>query len=87
MQRRRCPRPPEPPERPFGGLRGVRRLARGRERPAASASGPESCPSGARRAGRGRAVTHGHADAEGGHGCASVLFRVAFLTVTEHAVM
>ena len=42
-------------------------------------------PSGARRAGRGQAVTHGHADAEGGRGCASVMCRVTFAAVTEHA--
>ena len=31
-----------------------------------------------------QAVTHGHADAEGGRGCTSVLCRVAFAAVTEH---
>jgi len=86
-RRRRCPRPPEPPERRFGGLRGTHRVGRGRELPAASASGPESSPSGARRVGRGQTVTHGHADAGGDRGCASVANHVACEAVTEHIVM
>ena len=71
--------PPEPPERLSKGLRGVRwGPARGLELPAASVGGPESSPRGHRRAGRGQTVTHGHADAGGDRGCASVVRLVAW---------